>query len=421
MALLTGGLAVGAACSSGGAKSTPTAAPPETPAASATAVSSPTPDIGPALPDGRRALAHVEKLSVDIGPRVAGTPSEIAARDYIKSTLESYGYDVSFQEFGFDSSAFRPARVDAGGAAIPAYAFRGSAGGSASGPLVSAGVGRPEDFPSGGLAGAAALVQRGDLTFSEKVGNAIRAGAGGVIIYNNEDGNFRGDLSNDVMIPVVSISKQDGESLATQAGVTATITVSQPQSTAYDVVARPSPGAPCVTITGGHYDSVPVTGGADDNASGAASVLETARVAAARHATAGNCFVLFSAEEFGLFGSKDYDAKMTDEDKQRLRGMVNLDVVGLPEPLTLIGSEDLVDTARIAANGLGANATVSTLPRGVGSDHQSFEDAGFPVVMLYRSDNQIHTPADAIGRIDAASLQETVAVALATLAAINPP
>ena len=101
--------------------------------------------------------------------------------------------------------------------------------------------------------------------------------------------------------------------------------------------------------------------------------------------------------------------------------MVNLDVVGLPEPLTLIGSDDLVDTARIAADSLGASASISTLPRGVGSDHLSFQDAGFPVVMLYRSDDQIHTPADAIGRIDAGSLRETVAVALATLAAINPP
>jgi aminopeptidase YwaD len=55
--------------------------------------------------DGQRAYDHVKKLSVDIGPRVAGTPSEITARDYIRQTLESYGYDVTVQDFGFDASA----------------------------------------------------------------------------------------------------------------------------------------------------------------------------------------------------------------------------------------------------------------------------------------------------------------------------
>jgi len=42
-----------------------------------------------------------------------------------------------------------------------------------------------------------------------------------------------------------------------------------------------------------------------------------------------------------------------------------------------------------------------------------------PVLMLYRDDPDIHTPADAIDRIDAASLRDTAAVALATLRALN--
>jgi aminopeptidase YwaD len=175
----------------------------------------------------------------------------------------------------------------------------------------------------------------------------------------------------------------------------------------------------CATVTGGHYDSVAVTGGADDNAAGAASVLETARVAAATHLPGANCFVLFSAEEFGLFGSKQYVEKLAEPDLMALRGMINLDVVGLKESLTLIGSADLVETARLAAQKLGVTATAAALPKGSASDHVSFEKAGVPVVMLYRNDDFIHTPTDSIERIDGGALQETVAVTVSTLKALN--
>ena len=82
--------------------------------------------------------------------------------------------------------------------------------------------------------------------------------------------------------------------------------MSPPKGTAYNVIAKPKGAASCDTVSGGHYDSVPVTGGADDNAAGTASVLELARVVAAMKLTARHCFALFSAEEFGLFGSKAY-------------------------------------------------------------------------------------------------------------------
>jgi hypothetical protein len=84
-----------------------------------------------------------------------------------------------------------------------------------------------------------------------------------------------------------------------------------------------------------------------------------------------------------------------------------------------VGNDDLVDTARIAAEKAGIAATKGELPKGAGSDHLSFQKAGVPVVMLTREDNLIHTPADALDRITAASLQETVVLALATLDALN--
>ncbi len=416
-----------AAC--GGGNATSNATPSAAVIVAATPAPTPTADpIGSAAVDGQRAYDHVKKLSVDIGPRVTGTPAEMVARDYIRSTLASYGYDAVVQDFGFDASAYLPARVDVApiadatnGTSIPAIALRGSAGGLASGRLVVAGLGRPEEFPLGGLAGAVALIARGELTLSQKAGNAIAAGASGVVIYNNVPGRAVFDLGGQVALPVVSIDQSAGEQLANAVQpFEAHILVSPPKGTGYNVIARPKSAAACDTITGGHYDSVPVASGADDNASGTASVLELARVVAARKLAARHCFALFGGEEFGLFGSRAYVAGLSTEELQALRGMVNLDVVGTSSGIDLIGDDDLIDVARLAAQSIGVATTSSVLPDRAGSDHLSFQAADVHAVMLSRADDQIHTPEDAIGRILPASLAETVEVALATLEALAP-
>jgi Zn-dependent M28 family amino/carboxypeptidase len=304
---------------------------------------------------------------------------------------------------------------------IPAIALQGSGGGMASGRLVLAGVGRPEEFPAGGLGGAIALIERGDLTPAQKVGNAIAAGASGVVIYNNEAGRGVFDLGDTVAIPVVSIDQDPGRRLASAVQPSdAKISVSPPKGTAYNVIAKPRGVTGCDTISGGHYDSVAVTGGADDNAAGSATVLELARVVAAKKLTAHHCFALFSAEEFGLLGSKAYVDRLSADEAQALRGMVNLDVVGTAAELSLIGDAGIVDVARLQAEKLGVKAVPSFLPPHTGSDHLSFQRAGVPVVMLYRDDSLIHTPEDTIQRIVPASLAETVTVALATLQALAP-
>jgi Zn-dependent M28 family amino/carboxypeptidase len=100
--------------------------------------------------------------------------------------------------------------------------------------------------------------------------------------------------------------------------------------------------------------------------------------------------------------------------------MVNLDVVGLPQELELIGSEDMVTQAGLVAARLGFPSRPSSVPNGAGSDHLNFIRAGVPSVFLYRNDDRIHTPEDAIDRISSDSLAETVEVAAALLAELAP-
>jgi len=82
-----------------------------------------------------------------------------------------------------------------------------------SGLIYACGLGEPSEFPQG-VSGNIALVQRGELYFSEKVTNAMNAGASGVVIYNNVPGGFRGTLGDtDAWIPAVSISREDGDKI----------------------------------------------------------------------------------------------------------------------------------------------------------------------------------------------------------------
>ncbi len=343
------------------------------------------------------------------------------ARDYVERELASYGYDVSVQEFPFDGTRYRNASIAMGSDAIAGVAVGGSGSGSASGVIVASGIGRPGEFPPGGLQGAIAFIERGTLTFAEKAQNATAAGAGAIVIYNNEDGLFFGDAT-EVAVPMLAISREDGEQIKQRlaAGeVQATARVDAPGSRAYNVVAKPQGVTACEVVIGGHYDSVPAVEGADDNATGTAGVFELARVVAARGLPGSYCFVAFGAEEFGLYGSQSFVDGLTDAELNGVRAMLNLDVIGTSSALTLIGSEDMIELARIEAQQVGIDALRGEVPTGASSDHASFERAGVPVVFFYRDDRLIHTTADAIGRFLPQSLEETITVAYGVLEALN--
>lgn len=74
--------------------------------------------------------------------------------------------------------------------------------------IVSAGIGKPEELRN--VKDKVVLMERGELTFTEKAMNALSKGAIGVLIYNNVKGSFAGSLEVGLDIPVASISMEDG-------------------------------------------------------------------------------------------------------------------------------------------------------------------------------------------------------------------
>jgi secreted trypsin-like serine protease len=72
------------------------------------------------------------------------------------------------------------------------------------------------------------LIERGINTFAEKATNCESAGGIGVIIYNNVDGVIAGTVGTDFTgkIPLVAVTKDDGETLIDLVGKNAEMTVS---------------------------------------------------------------------------------------------------------------------------------------------------------------------------------------------------
>jgi hypothetical protein len=83
----------------------------------------------------------------------------------------------------------------------------------------------------------------------------------------------------------------------------------------------------CKLLVGAHFDSVPHSPGADDNASAVASLLACAKIVAEVAPETPVCFVAFNCEEDGLLGSQDFVAAMGDR-LPELRQVHVLEMVG---------------------------------------------------------------------------------------------
>ena len=97
-------------------------------------------------------------------------------------------------------------------------------------------------------------------------------------------------------------------------------------------------------MLGAHYDHIGVetqskrivdndsiANGANDNAAGSVAVLEMAKYFANKETKRSLMFVLFSAEEMGLLGSKHL-AKRLKEEKAPVYFMLNFEMIGVPLP-----------------------------------------------------------------------------------------
>ncbi len=219
----------------------------------------------------------------------------------------------------------------------------------------------------------------------------------------------------------------------------------QKQEVANVVAGRPQ--AAGYYILGAHFDTVAGSPGADDNASGVAVLLETARLAKDLSPPRPWVFIGFTTEEPPTFntlymGSNVY-ARHAPREGHRILGMLCLESVGyfrqepgtqsIPLPLKFMGYPNtgnflgLVSDRRSkplmqrleAALKAGGRLPVQTLAVPLGgylvpevrlSDHANFWDQGYPAVMLtdtaFLRNPHYHTERDRLETLDLDAMVE---------------
>jgi aminopeptidase YwaD len=84
-------------------------------------------------------------------------------------------------------------------------------------------------------------------------------------------------------------------------------------------------------ILGAHYDTVPGSPGADDNASAVAVLLEVAKQVQGVTLSSSVRFVAFALEEYGYVGSTHHARRARDQ-AEKIDGMISLEMVGFTGP-----------------------------------------------------------------------------------------
>jgi hypothetical protein len=185
-----------------------------------------------------------------------------------------------------------------------------------------------------------------------------------------------------------------------------------------------------IVILGAHYDSISDQGddlapGADDNASGTAAVMEIARVLKDQAFDFTLRFVLFSAEEWGLYGSRAH-AQAARTRNEKIIGVINLDMIAFRRSkdmgIDLIGNRHSAWLTELFFDKLKRLSPVTNKividPSLTWSDHSPFWDLGYSALCGIESDFQFnpnyHQTTDTIEYLDIGLLTDTTQGALMT-------
>ncbi|MBP2326836.1 aminopeptidase S [Kibdelosporangium banguiense] len=175
-------------------------------------------------------------------------------------------------------------------------------------------------------------------------------------------------------------------------------------ATGWNLIADWPGGDPdSVLMSGGHLDSVTAGPGINDNGSGSSGLLEVALTVARtnfqpkKHLR----FGWWGAEELGLVGSTYYVNNLPAAERTKIRGYLNFDMIGSPNPGYFVydsngqpnGSIDLQRALEAHFTALGIPTELTAV--GGRSDHAAFARAGIPTGGLFTGAEVTKTAAQA--------------------------
>jgi Zn-dependent M28 family amino/carboxypeptidase len=458
-------LAVGAclvaSCSSSPDAGAPTS--PSTATAGSTGVETPT-GTGASEPVTAEGMVeHLEALEAiaerNDGTRVAGSPGYDASVAYVSGVLRDAGYEVETMS-----------------TAVPFYEIEGptvlerispdpeswtdgvnfrsmlfSPSGDVQARVTPAGTGCEFSEFAGFPAGDIALVVPGPCFRRQQATNAQDAGAAAMIgVTLVADGRpLRPTLvyPEDLEIPLVAVTADLADELDGGPTVRIRVEASSSYRPAESVIAElPAASDDDVVMLGAHLDSVVDGPGINDNGSGSALLLETARWLAGLDPAPPVRFAFWAGEEEGLYGSWDYAHDLAPEEREAIDVYLNLDMVGSSNHVSFVYEappnapriEQWV--AELFTEAL-ADAGHESEPLDLhgASDHAAFQDVGIETGGLYSGSQEqmtraqsrdydgdagepldpcYHQPCDTVDNVDPEALEIHAAALVEVLTAL---
>lgn len=188
--------------------------------------------------DGNTRKSYPASYSSVMSVAAIDSNKVVASFSQQNSEVEISGPGVGVQStvpMGMGSDA----SVSVGSNSYTGLAMEGSPNGSPSGTLVDCGMGESA-CPGGG--GQICLIQRGNISFAEKVQACEAGGGDGAVIYNNEAGPLSGTLGGIATgIPSIGVSDTDGAALSGMTGQSASMNVGAGNYASYDGTSMATP------------------------------------------------------------------------------------------------------------------------------------------------------------------------------------
>jgi aminopeptidase S len=183
----------------------------------------------------------------------------------------------------------------------------------------------------------------------------------------------------------------------------------KPKVESFNILADTQGSAERTVVVGAHLDSVKDGPGIDDNGSGVAAVLETARWMKEAGITPANRvrFAFWGGEEDGLYGSQHYVDSLSKAEIGQTASYLNVDMVASPNGVRSVHDGDGTDYGHAGPAGSKAiedilfryfkenSLPAETTPFDGGSDYDAFLSAGIPGGGLFTGDQKKKTQAQA--------------------------
>ncbi len=422
LALIAALAMLAAACSSSSAAPEPTDPPEPSPSVAEPSLAAPEGVVeansGPVeevTVDG--IVDHLEALQAIAdehgGTRVSGSPGYDASVRYVADVLRATGYEVGLVStevpvFELEGPTVFERTSPDPQAWLDGVDFRSmlfSPSGDVRGRVAFAGTGCSVSDFDGFPAGDVALVTPGDCFRRDQVRLAQGAEAAAVIGVGRTGTGapLRPTLiyPEGLSVPAISVTSDLGAEIEEGWVVHIRVRASTHYEDVESVIADLPGGRGGVVMLGGHLDSALDGPGLNDNGSGTALLLETARWLAAAQPETAVCFAFWAGEEEGLWGSWEYAHQLTSEQRDAIEVYINMDMIASPNFVTYVyesdpgvAVSDLVERLFIETlDDAGAASEVLNLHGA--SDHAAFADVGVATGGLYSGSQEIKTDEQA--------------------------